>query len=1201
MAEIFFNNNEGHSQSYVSEVLTSDFSKSLEDDFKSFYTNSINIDNVLDKCTDNLINNFKYFYKNIKNWRNEKFAIIYIDENNRAYWLTKTNEYLFPSQNKSKQTKEHIYIFLWFSGKTKIEESKKVKKHLEFTEKEFGYSRLLRDAVKKDNRGFEIDLSLNEDLFKNELQRKIDKLNNKEKTETDYNDVFNKIWETKESYFDYSLVADKENFKALLIDFYAYGLNKNALEDILTSTSEEYKKYFAKWLNFNELKIGHELAGLGLEIIKKGYKNELDINQELRRLGCKVNDINFNQSLKNNELEIGYELVAIGLELTKENVQLNINERLAKLGVIVENNNNKRIEYELIELGLELIKKDEKNFYKLPKKRLGNLVNWYFRINILSDLVKLLINYKTPSKELNILLIDDHPGKVKLELDRVKDWFTLAEGHDKKCKLKIKNHKPDLQKNIIDDLKSFADDKFNTFDFILVDLDYDGEPKGFEYIQYFRSIKSVYDKPYVVVFSRNEEAASIQKALNMGALFFASKQNFAHLLLELFKVMSLKEPDKKHKFSLGANWSLLYQLPLTKILSLKKTVLKAEDCFEKKSDDKAPDFFKFSKDLLNNKDYKWIKKLPKAELHNHIGSVLGSELIPQTALLVLSQFYGENESNFDKGRIEEILKFIEPIVSDPFLFELVEEKEDYTNNENEAKKFINTKSTWYKLKKLFIVNEETQYFHQSIFNIAADTLNLKANMDNPEEVLLSPENEIIEKRYHPLSAIKNSDYFEAKLQLRKTGVKYDEVMLFFILLLEIRNKITFHKNEGKSPRDILYSIKEKIKSKVNEVNNEEIFDSKVIDQIKDFADKLVALGNKENLLIDFYSDENECNKECSILKFLISANSPQRCLPYENRGLFNYLRGCEYGGAPHLQSKESMFLAAEHIVNNYALEDNIRYLDLRCAIDGYTKFKLIDNEDKATEYLENAFGYWQKKAWDDGKGKKVHVNIIITAKRHKSIKEFEKNVDLTIRHFNKKSNNDEKFWESPCKVVSFDIAGIEKGNRVSKFKKELRPLLLKCIPTTIHAGEEDTEEAIWEAVYEAHVSRIGHGLTLKDNQDLLNLVRETHVNVELCPVSNFLTNNKFSLKEDNKYPLRKYLKNRVSVSINTDDPYVSDTDLTKEFLFAVKLSGGLTKWQILKIILYSFKSITISKKEKSKLLKEINEEIFELLLNEEEK
>ena len=56
--------------------------------------------------------------------------------------------------------------------------------------------------------------------------------------------------------------------------------------------------------------------------------------------------------------------------------------------------------------------------------------------------------------------------------------------------------------------------------------------------------------------------------------------------------------------------------------------------------------------LIDDEEYLWLKKLPKAELHNHIGSVLGAELIPKTALLVLSQLNNENKAIFSSENLE---------------------------------------------------------------------------------------------------------------------------------------------------------------------------------------------------------------------------------------------------------------------------------------------------------------------------------------------------------------------------------------------------------------------------------------------------------------------------------------------------------------------------------------------------------------------
>jgi len=854
-------------------------------------------------------------------------------------------------------------------------------------------------------------------------------------------------------------------------------------------------------------------------------------------------------------------------------------------------------------------------------KDISKLSKWLIYLNILSDLTKLFVHHCELQGEIKILLIDDKPKNIVEEIDLIEqisnNKIVVYNKFDKENKEKILPfEKYDKlfdaleisANNVPDDIRKVYNNIINgLYDFIIIDLDYYGELKGFEYLRKLRKAKTIYSKPYVIVFSRNEDPKSVQKALNMGALFVASKQNVAQLVLELYKVLPLvcKTEDENKDYSLGHNWSLLYQLPLNKILSLKSESEKIKGESYKPYGQGKKDYGFDNKKLKTDKEYLWINKLPKAELHCHIGSVLGPDLIPKTSLLILAQKYKNKIDN-----IRPIIEFILPIVTDPFLFEEVDDipKEKSSGLFNIFKDYEN--SEWYKLKDSLIIDTSNQFKYQSVFTIISDSLNLKAHKNKtPEEILLSPEDETLEKQFIPFSKLKTSDYYNSKKKLRELGVKYDEVILFFILILDLREKETKVENK-KSFKESLEDNIKKIAEVFDKSGNENFHFPQA--EVESFNNALVneftELFNK--LFIPFYKSSKESK---SILGFLISAHSNRRCLDFHNRGLFYYLRGCEYGGAPHLQSKESIFLVAYHIVFNYAIPYNIRYLDLRCAIDGYNKFKLFkqpkgDNELPVSKLivdtLKKSFTDWQRIAFNETK-KKTHINLIITAKRHKSIKEFEENVSITVENYeppkDEKIDKIKSFFETETEIVSFDIAGLEKGNRVSRFKEKLEPLLEKCIPITMHAGEEDSHEAIWEAYYLAHAQRIGHALTLKGNEKLINSIRESFVNIELCPISNYLTNKNYSFNSsssEDKYPLKDYLNKRISLSINTDNPFVSDSNLTKEFLFAAKISGGLTKWEILKIILYSFKSITIHKSLKSKLLKEINEEIYELILNE---
>ena len=84
-------------------------------------------------------------------------------------------------------------------------------------------------------------------------------------------------------------------------------------------------------------------------------------------------------------------------------------------------------------------------------------------------------------------------------------------------------------------------------------------------------------------------------------------------------------------------------------------------------------------------------------------------------------------------------------------------------------------------------------------------------------------------------------------------------------------------------------------------------------------------------------------------------------------------------------------------------------------------------------------------------------------------------------------------------------------------------------------------------------ARIGHGIALSKDPELMKTVGRLGIGLELCPTSNFQTR----AASPETYPLRKFLQARLAVSINTDNRTVSGTTLSKELELAARLSGGL--------------------------------------------
>ncbi len=871
---------------------------------------------------------------------------------------------------------------------------------------------------------------------------------------------------------------------------------------------------------------------------------------------------------------------------------------------------------------------------------LGMLENKLFFYDLFKNVTDACVYYKADNGNSDnypdFLFLDDVPQKkIKSEeyssyynkIKSFKDWFPESRFFYSQDKELFHKHKLFSGKDEDFDMGEFVfekdcspcrrikEGKFNITKhkgplFIGIDIDWSGEQYGFELLKQFRKNNHrIKRKCFVFVFSRFEYPSTIRKAVASGALFYFTKQNFMTLVPKVYSVLRYleKENPLHPDYSKYENWHLMKKLEPSKIVELQTSVIKGFD------------YWKDKKEILEyTADYKWIQKLPKADLHCHIGSCLGPDLLPITALMVLAE-------KFDKGKIKpeslkSIIEFLRIFVN------------GLSIKDDEVQFIIP------KLFKALNLGSLKDGRNNCLFKAFEYKHGLNSNLIFPEDLLLSPDNFKFDRMVHIENL--NHEYFKLRRDLRERKISYDDLMLFFILFIFIRE-------ENISENNFKKELSKKIKSELNRITKLELnqksrintflkkfvgnIDSSVnIPNVSSFLDNLSETIQKiKDDLEQMDEDEAVIAPSCNrgYLKRLQSASG-------KASSLFSYLRGCEYGGSPHLQTRLSIYLATFYIVHHYAIPDNIRYLALRCAVNGYSKSGIL-NQHEAMQALLRGFNYSMKFALKQDNN--VHVNLILTAKRHKAEKEFGENVALALQYRNGISigkNPNEKclhsFFGTDSKVVSFDLAGLEKGNRPSKFVQHFMPLLKQCFPITIHAGEEDDHEAIWEAIYLVHSQRIGHGLTLRNNRDLLQTVKERHIAIELCPISNLLTREPNSSKSINDptfcadsgceneaidectkqeclekkfaqidyYPLRQYLNENLDVTVNTDNPFISDSNLTIEYLVSAWLAGGLTKWEILRLIKNSFRSTSIPKEQKRLLMNEIDDEIYNILMNE---
>ena len=134
-------------------------------------------------------------------------------------------------------------------------------------------------------------------------------------------------------------------------------------------------------------------------------------------------------------------------------------------------------------------------------------------------------------------------------------------------------------------------------------------------------------------------------------------------------------------------------------------------------------------------------------------------------------------------------------------------------------------------------------------------------------------------------------------------------------------------------------------------------------------------------------------------------------------------------------------------------------------------------------------------------------------------------------------------------VVGIDLAGDETHFPAAPHAEAFALARKLEIPITIHAGEGGNPENIREAVFTHGATRIGHGVSLQKDPELLKAVRDRGTVFEICLTSNLQTCTVLAARA---HPFRKFLDEKIRVTLNTDDPAISNITLTDEFELAAR-------------------------------------------------
>ena len=247
-----------------------------------------------------------------------------------------------------------------------------------------------------------------------------------------------------------------------------------------------------------------------------------------------------------------------------------------------------------------------------------------------------------------------------------------------------------------------------------------------------------------------------------------------------------------------------------------------------------------------------------------------------------------------------------------------------------------------------------------------------------------------------------------------------------------------------------------------------------------------------------------------------------------------------------------------------AYNDGVRILELRFSLNFIQGGSGL-SYDKIHGALLKGIEQAQKKY-------PIATGLISIFQRGQSKEHLQKILDFTL--------------QNKSTFIAADLADNEAAADPNSFKWLFDKIYEAGLPITIHSGETPDNKApqrVKEAIEILHATRIGHGIQIVQNQNVIDFVKSKNVHLEICPISNALTQAFINRKN---HPFLDLYKTGVSVSINSDDPGIFNTYLSDDYRYLIH-NFGLTTEDFAKINRLAYDASFILDAEKKRVMPNI--------------